>query len=256
MSEYFDTIRRRATITGAGTPLVKFKNNLNFHLWNMAGGEDDGPRRAGLTSEDGRTYVTRADGVTKPYNSSLDTSTAPCAQGIPYLQITSNQMGINQSQLIRVVDSEGNLWLCPGAVITIPPPGGGTFVPTPGCVYGCGGGTYYSAESNENCDGNPTLTLTYQGNVTDTEEIAINAVTGAAGSYCCSFSCIWPDCYCFNTFGCSGAWGITSPCTGGCVALGNRVNGNTCTSAGLSEGYTDSRTPAQKAAGCCPYQLM
>lgn len=120
-----------------------------------------------------------------------------------------------------------------------------------------GSGNYTAPSSNANCAGNPTINLKDGDTVCGTLNIAVNAAaTGYAGYLCCNYECPWIVCRCFNTFNCNGVLVNQNTCTAGCMEKGSGANGSSCAGLGLDAGITDIRTDAQKAAGCCPSQLL
>ena len=143
-----------------------------------------------------------------------------------------------------------------------------------------GVGVLYTAPAaNADCANNPTITLTDCCKHTATLKIAVNCaiptvvagylsccVTGRSSGYC-SWTRGRNNLYCDGSLAgsCNGICGKGDdiPCSldeyyawlvSGCVDAIPYCNSN-CPE-GCSEGYHDSRTAAQKTAGCCPAQLV
>jgi hypothetical protein len=159
----------------------------------------------------------------------------------------STQLNVGESTTLTVLNSR------PGITYTWNISKGG------GTISGSGTSvTYTASESNPNCDNNPTIQLKVGSSVCDSVSLAVNAVGGDGweigwrmvegctrkggwpGKWSCSGFTIWcsgredahvfPQTYnydeCINYPACNGTWQL------------------------------DQRTPEQKAAGCCPYQLL
>jgi len=143
-----------------------------------------------------------------------------------------------------------------------------------------GAGVNFTAPAaNAECANNPTITLTDCCKHTATLKIAVNCaiptvvagylsccVTGRSSGYC-SWTRGRNNLYCDGSLAgsCNGICGKGDdiPCSldeyyawlvSGCVDAIPYCNSN-CPE-GCSEGYHDSRTAAQKTAGCCPAQLV
>jgi len=159
----------------------------------------------------------------------------------------STQLNVGESTTLTVLNSR------PGITYTWNISKGG------GTISGSGTSvTYTASESNPNCDNNPTIQLKVGSSVCDSVSLAVNAVGGdgwrigwrvvegchliggGPGRWSCSGFIIWcsgredaavfPQTHyydeCINYPACNGTWPL------------------------------DQRTPEQKAAGCCPYQLL
>ena len=140
---------------------------------------------------------------------------------------------------------------------------------------------YTAPATNAGCASNPTITITDCCKHTATLKIANSCVIAGGAGYlsCCvpgrsGGICRWIRGK--NIFNCDGSYPSGStycdiqcgeeeqvPCTideyyawlvSGCTAAIAHCNAN-C-SDGCAEGYHDTRTAAQKTAGCCPAQLL
>lgn len=141
---------------------------------------------------------------------------------------------------------------------------------------------YTAPDSNENCNGNPTIKLSVEDESCDTLEIAING--GLGNAYIMNFqNCESSEtecggecdcgCYCYewDIYRCDGSFhlhhepdslyyycGCTGICAGDppwCDEGGPCVPG-ACWGPYNSGSILDIRSPAQKAAGCCPAALL
>lgn len=187
---------------------------------------------------------------------------------------TTQQMSTGGSQTLTVTGSSGGTytWATTSGSIS---PSEGTSV------------TFTAPATNANCSSNPTITLTCGGAVVDTIQIAVNQVSGGGVGvrwvYLSQGSCsgsgsswsIWNICANVYTLSCDGTVtfqsGWSPACSNGygvdCDAAfddGERkvisgLTGQTayCYNQGVRFGdWCDSRSEAQKTAGCCPAQLL
>jgi hypothetical protein len=202
------------------------------------------------------------------------TDEAVCDGKIGY---TTLQMSTGGSQTLTVTGSSGGTYTWTTT--------SGSIVPTEGTSV-----TYTAPATNANCSSNPTITLTCGGSVVDTITIAVNAFSASnVGEICvlsstsCDIKTYPNNSYPYNTYYYGTAIGHKDGinCDGieSEVIAENRVieiknATGSCTTAieaalrqlknwlhldchGASfDTWNDLRTPTQKAAGCCPYQLL
>lgn len=127
-----------------------------------------------------------------------------------------------------------------------------------------GGQTEYTAPAtNPDCADNPTITARCNGIVVAQIKIAVNIVTASPAIInCCSWQNIPPSYWyqCHQYISCSGeVGGNVGYCSGNNSCNTGKASFmayNKCSNSGLLEGINDVRSVAQKAAGCCPAQLL
>ncbi len=193
---------------------------------------------------------------------------------------TTLQMSVGDSQTLIVTGSTGGTytWATTSGSIS---PSKGTPV------------TFTAAATNANCSNNPTITLTCGGNVVDSIEIAINGANGYGVGYLCEITNVGSCSYEYYPPGvlnrifwkwititkwalqCNGTVTTSAyigPIVGACYC---KVPGGCCSCADAyrhaiwhtgdcycitEDAFTglwgDCRTAGDKAAGCCPSQLM
>ena len=206
----------------------------------------------------------------------------PVECGTSKIGYTTKQMSINQTQTLTVTNPD------PGATYTWNvASGGGSISPTTGTSV-----TYTAPATNPNCLQNSIITLGVEGQVCDSLQIAVNAISGNAVAFVyasgdCPFGglsewipngCGSPgnswycgaEMYrynCDNIYlghsccvdaggGC--AYNYNPPFTGCAEKTSRCVNCQTWNGilVGCGAGRTDTRSDAMKAAGCCPAALL
>ena len=132
---------------------------------------------------------------------------------------------------------------------------------------------YHAPDTNENCDGNPTIKLTDCCGRVATLKMAINgAAAGELAVYECCNGASWfgpprTNLCCVFGYSCDGlaiGYGYSIYCEYmGCLDVyTSRIQmwadlSYPCEQGGNPPaGISDARTPAQKASGCCPTQLL
>ena len=187
---------------------------------------------------------------------------------------TTLQMSTGGTQTLTVTGSTGGTytWATTSGSIS---PSEGTSV------------TFTAPATNANCSSNPTITLTCDRSVVDTITIAVNQVTSSYAAYefngeceqgCrqVGLMCEYYYQYLKTKYTCNGSiysgptvTTIRSGSTGcddtdypACANLKAFCDSTSlCIAAGgccntYTHGFVDLRTPAQKAAGCCPAGLL
>jgi len=193
------------------------------------------------------------------------------------IQYTSLQMSINQQQTLTA--SGGQSDKCYTWTITS---GGGSLSAATGKSV-----VYTAPSSNADCASNSTIALTCDRSVVDTVTIAVNQVTSIYAAYEFNDECeqgcriVGARCeyyyqYLKTKYTCNGdvysgptIMSIQTSSVGcaytdypSCTNLKNNCDGVAhCVAAGgccndYIHGFVDLRTPAQKAAGCCPAGLL
>ena len=117
--------------------------------------------------------------------------------------------------------------------------------------------TYTAPSSNADCDSNPTITLTVEGTVCDTLQIAIYEGGVGLAAFSIFESVCYGDHYCRErSYGVNCGGDVTeeiyiSTCNDEWVYCDSDEDCSVCRT-----GVRDIRSVEQLAAGCCPYQLM
>jgi hypothetical protein len=199
----------------------------------------------------------------------------PCPKNAS-ITYTTQQMSVGEQQSLGIDKYEGQCGTGASWLWEILSGGGSLSDPT--SSSGC---TYTAPASNANCEQNPTIALSCDGVVMDTLDIAVNAAGSGAwafrtwtGKRCQQVAYWLVNVYITNTvYDCSGAV-VFGPCEAGaqlsdhpntvtCEDAWNRIwiaaacgaNADTFNNLEASS-PVDLRTSAQKAAGCCPLQLL
>ena len=187
-----------------------------------------------------------------------------------HIDYTTQQMAANETQNLTVGDPTA------GATYTwAVTSGGGSVSPLTGTST-----TYTAPATNAECANNPTITLKSGDEVCDTLQIAVNATTptDAAGNTVEDIcdqnipkNTLWPQCRttvytgsdynyyfgrcCQTIFNCDGSLRLPGWLTG---AVSDTLSPEWCVkwSSCSNPGLYDTRTAAQKTAGCCPAQLL
>jgi hypothetical protein len=162
--------------------------------------------------------------------------------------------------------------------------------PKRGCIFNweisSGGGSlssnqgksvvYTAPSSNENCEQNPIISLSVEGDVCDTLAIAVNAYVDDLDAYKIEWECMCEDCFeigetvcgyecgtswCFscghNYYNCNGTFRRAAY-----VHAGSNNPYELCLSwyatfcGDKTQNTVDLRSPTAKSAGCCPLELL
>lgn len=129
-----------------------------------------------------------------------------CTETNTSIGYTSAQMSVSQQQTLQLLGSSECESQCVWSVDH------GTLSASSGTIV-----TYTAPSTNANCENNATVTVTCNGVVVDTFQIAINAVTSLYAAYAIK-TCVEPHCISIGNEGCTGAGG-----SDGCARCANIV---------------------------------
>lgn len=178
---------------------------------------------------------------------------------------TLTQMSIDQEQTLNAVLT--NPGCDPNSITWQITSGGGTLTPTTGLTT-----IYKAPHTNAECANNPTIMLSCGEEPLDYLEIAVNAVTTLVNAviWCCNCDSSWCNTnnihHCHWIYKCNGTGIGTDVCSAHCTTMNCCANHpgqatcydswQHCAQLSYNVGYTDNRSPTNKTAGCCPYQLL
>ena len=218
-----------------------------------------------VTGPGGQGYT----GGTIPANENCWPNPSPCKDSTLSINYTSQQMGVNDSQALVSHDSAF------GDEVPCCPTGDLSWEITEGAGeldMDSGQSVNYTApEDNPDCANNPTIKVTDCCGREATLKLAVNASSGIASrndvptslfhvncdrDIYCTGTVMWCD---KNKYDCNGVIVETTPdvsCMLDCDGIHDPLDHCQTTAPDCEIAFVDLRTPEQKAAGCCPAQLL